>query len=412
MFRKEAIAAKRQKLHGGVFLIQPSSFSALGFLLLSIVTLAVILLVTGSYARSEHVIGHLVPSKGLVKIQAPRSGTLESIYIREGEEIKSGQKLAAISVSNSTLDGDSFADKALAALGRQEIELQTQITLEINQLEAETARLIAEKEENSLGIHSQQGQLDLQWQLATSAEDTFRATQNLLAQGYISKAESERNHQQWLRQKTQVKLKEQELGTAESRQKMLEIRLLQLPNESRQRIARLMAQKAELEGRKTELSGRSAYAIRSSVDGRVLSINMGNIGHSVEASQSLLTIMPAGSLLKAELFVPSRAIGFVEKGNEVKLLYDAFPYQFFGSYNATITDITETILAPGEILAPFRLTEPVYRISARIEAGTIAAEGKVMELQSGMTLRANIILERRSFMYWLLAPMYAVRERS
>ena len=78
MFRKEAIEAKRQRLHGGVFLIQPLSFPALGFLILSIVLLCVTLLVTGTYARSEHVIGHLVPSKGLVKIQTARSGSIES----------------------------------------------------------------------------------------------------------------------------------------------------------------------------------------------------------------------------------------------------------------------------------------------------------------------------------------------
>ena len=242
MFRKEAIAAKRQKLHGGVFLVQPLSFSALGLLILSIVIFGIILLVTGSYARSEHVIGHLVPTRGLVKIQAARFGTLQSIHVREGDAIKTGQKLAAIMVSTSALDGASIADKALAALARQEIELQTQIALQTNQLEAETARLIAEKEALALRVRSLRGQLVLQRQLASSAEDAFNDIQNLLMQGYISKEESERRHQEWLTQKTQQKFREQELIAAKSEQKLIEIRLLQLPNESKQRVARLMAQ--------------------------------------------------------------------------------------------------------------------------------------------------------------------------
>ena len=412
MFRKEAIAAKRQKLHGGVFLVQPLSFSALGLLILSIVIFGIILLVTGSYARSEHVIGHLVPTRGLVKIQAARFGTLESIDVREGDAIRTGQKLAAIMVSTNALDGGSIADKALAALARQEFELQTQIALQTNQLEAETARLIAEKEALALRVRSLRGQLVLQRELASSAEDAFNDIQNLLMQGYISKEESKRRHQEWLTQKTQQKFREQELIAAKSKQKLIEIRLLQLPNESKQRVARLMAQHAELEGRKTELSERRAYAITSSVNGKVLSISMASIGRSVQAGQPLLTIMPEGSVLQAELFVPSRAIGFVRKGQEVRLLYDAFPYQFFGSHIATITEVTETILAPGEILAPFELREPVYRVTADIENETIEARGKVLALQSGMTLRANIILERRSFLDWLLEPLRAVRERT
>ena len=412
MFRKEAIAAKRQKLHGGVFLIQPLSFPALGLLILSIASFSVILLLTGSYARSENVIGHLVPSKGLVKIQAARFGTLASIYVREGDKIESGQKLATIKVSNNALDGASFADKALAALARQDFELQTLITLETNQLETELAHLKTEKEEIEISLGSLKEQLGFQRQLATSAQDAFKAVKNLRVRGYISKEESEHRRQEWLRQKTQEQFREREVAAAESKQKLLEIRLLQLPNESNQRIARLKAQKAELEGRKSDLSGRSAYAVTSSVAGKVVSLSVSSIGRSIQAGQPLLTVMPEDSLLGAELFIPSRAIGFVEKGQEVRLLYDAFPYQFFGSYKATITDVTEIILAPNEILASLDLRESVYRVTARIEDSTIKTGTKEIALQSGMTLRANIVLERRSFLDWLLEPIHALRERS
>jgi membrane fusion protein len=411
MFRKEAIEAKKQKLHGDVFLIQPLSFQIQGLLILFIISFVLIILISGSYARSEGVIGHLVPSNGLVKIQTAQSGTLEAIHVREKDTVKAGQKLAAISVSASSLDGRTFADKSIAALIKQEIELKTQITLETNHLEAETARLLAEQEALRLRLGSLRIQLDLQHQLGSSIQNNYRGVQKLLAQGYISKEESKRRQQDWLKQKTQVKLREQELNEAKAKQKQLEIRLSQLPNESKQRTARLVAQEAELEGRKNEFSRRNAYAITSSVDGKILSISMDSVGRSVQAGQPLLTIMPANSVLKAELFIPSKAIGFIEKGQEVRLLYDAFPYQYFGSHRAIITDVTETILSPDEIFAPFKLTEPVYRVMADIEKKSIKARGRVLPLQSGMTLSANIILERRSFLNWLLEPLRAVRER-
>ena len=46
----------------------------------------------------------------------------------------------------------------------------------------------------------------------------------------------------------------------------------------------------------------------------------------------LLSILPAGSKLEAQLFTPSRSIGFVRVGQQVLLRYQAFPYQKFGHH--------------------------------------------------------------------------------
>ncbi|MEX0299269.1 MAG: hypothetical protein AB3N28_09375 [Kordiimonas sp.] len=72
MFRREALAAQRQKLHGDVFLTQPLTFSIIILLVVTIVLMLGGFLVAGSYSRSGHVLGDLVPSKGLVKLQASK----------------------------------------------------------------------------------------------------------------------------------------------------------------------------------------------------------------------------------------------------------------------------------------------------------------------------------------------------
>ena len=58
-----------------------------------------------------------------------------------------------------------------------------------------------------------------------------------------------------------------------------------------------------------------------------------------------MTLTPRGGALRAELYVPSRAIGFVKSGQRVRLLYDAFPYQKFGP-------------AWGEVRRPLALNTP------------------------------------------------------
>ena len=412
MFRAEALEAQKQKLHGDVFLTQPVTFNAILFLVFAIVAVVVTLLVTGSYARSEHVTGHLVPSKGLVRLQASQFGTLSNFYVQEGDQVDAGQPLADIIVAKTTLDGYSVAKKSLEALAQQKAVLETQVALEQNQLEAELAQRASEKAETQLRITSLENRRILQQQITSSAKAAFTDVQEILGKGYISKVESERRRQTWLSQQAQEQRLAQEMVEANAKLEQLNIRLLQLPNESKQRLARLHTQITNLDGRLIDMEGQQAYSVTAPVKGRVVSVTSNNIGRSVQAGQPLLSILPEGSILEAELFVPSRAAGFVEKGQEVRLLYDAFPYQRFGSYSAKITGVTETILAPNETLSPFEIKEPVYRVTAAIAADEVMARGKEIALQSGMTLKANIVLERRSFLEWLLEPLQAAGGRS
>ena len=127
-----------------------------------------------------------------------------------------------------------------------------------------------------------------------------------------------------------------------------------------------------------------------------------------------MTIVNADARMVAELYAPSRAIGFTRVGQEVRLMYDAFPFQRFGSFAGRISTISRTVLAPNEVDAPIQgqMREPVYRIRVQIAAQSIQAFGEQIPLQPGMTLAANIVLDRRTFLEWLLDPINAVRNRS
>jgi multidrug efflux pump subunit AcrA (membrane-fusion protein) len=132
-------------------------------------------------------------------------------------------------------------------------------------------------------------------------------------------------------------------------------------------------------------------------------------GQNADPQRLQLEIIPADSVLQAELFVPSRAIGFVKPGQSVRILYDAFPYQHFGTYRGEIIDVSQTILTGADAGAPFKLNEPAYRVVAALERPDIDADGKRIALQPDMLLKADIILERRSLMSWLTRPLQSVR---
>jgi membrane fusion protein len=102
----------------------------------------------------------------------------------------------------------------------------------------------------------------------------------------------------------------------------------------------------------------------------------------------------------------------VVPGQEVRIMYDAFPYQRFGSFPGRVEQVSRTVIAPDEVDAPVKIDTPVYRIRVALPQQVVQAYGGGAVLQPGMTLQANIVLERRSFLQWLLDPVMAVKNRT
>jgi membrane fusion protein len=119
--------------------------------------------------------------------------------------------------------------------------------------------------------------------------------------------------------------------------------------------------------------------------------------------------MPLDSPLQAVLFVPTRAIGFIRGGQKVRLLYDAFPFQRFGAYPGHVVSVSKTILAKGDVAAPIQLEEPAYKVIADLDRPDVDVHGQKILLQAGMLLRADILLEKRPLVRWLLDPILNVR---
>ena len=53
-------------------------------------------------------------------------------------------------------------------------------------------------------------------------------------------------------------------------------------------------------------------------------------------------------------------------------------------------------------------TEPLYRITAELDAQTITAYGEARPLQVGMQLQADIMQERRKLYEWVLEPLLTI----
>ena len=173
----------------------------------------------------------------------------------------------------------------------------------------------------------------------------------------------------------------------------------------------LEAERETLHDERRLLTSEQAFDLVALTSGTATAVLVAE-GSDLPNAQRIFSILPENSALEVELYVPSRAIGFIAPGQSVRLLIDAFPYQRFGAKNGLVAEVTSSVIMPGSQDLLVDITEPVYRITVSLEDNPRSDFDPRVSLQAGMLLRANIILEERTIMTWLLEPLLSVARRT
>src|SRR5690606_5155350 len=118
----------------------------------------------------------------------------------------------------------------------------------------------------------------------------------------------------------------------------LEQALAELPSQRAARAATASRELALLHQERIRNKAAGALLLSSPVAGLVANSQV-EPGQSVEAGQTLMSLLPAGSRLQARLMVPSSAVGFIGPGDRVLLRYRAFPYQRFGQHEGVVARV-------------------------------------------------------------------------
>ena len=179
---------------------------------------------------------------------------------------------------------------------------------------------------------------------------------------------------------------------------------------SRSQVDQISRQISEVQQTLATEDAKRETVIRAPITGTVTNIAV-SPGQSVAADALLATVLPKGSVLHVELLVPTRAIGFVTKGKEVVMRYEAFPFERFGQYRGVISDVSQTVWSAGEKIGPMTVREPVYRVAVTLEQQTVSALGQTVPLRSGMLVNADILLEKRSLFEWIFEPVIQLKGR-
>jgi membrane fusion protein len=353
-------------------------------------------------------VGYLTPTSGTSKVFVRQLGTIREIHVNEGQLVREGQTLLTIETAQIAANGEDVNATMLDTLRSQKDLLTRQIAAEEQRTKSERERLTAMIAGLEIEISQLQAQQKIQGERIRVEEEFVTSAAQLRKEGYMADADFKRRQITFLEQKQNLNSLNQQVAARQNQLTENRYSHEQLPTVMAGKIQGLRSELATTEQRIAEISGRRAYVIRAPAAGRISTLQA-TVGQFADPRRLQMEIVPNESALQAELFVPTRAIGFVRPGQEVRILYEAFPYQQFGTYSGRVLKISQTILTKSDTFTPIELKEPAYRITVALDRPDIDAYGKKIPLQADMLLRADIILEKRSLISWLLDPVLSVR---
>jgi membrane fusion protein len=168
-----------------------------------------------------------------------------------------------------------------------------------------------------------------------------------------------------------------------------------------------------------ENEAKQSIYVLAPADGIVTALRV-HVGQGVDPNTTLVTLLPSSGTMEANLFVDSSAIGFLRVGAPVLLRYAAFPFQKFGLYKGTVTEITLAPISqdtspprgpssPAEGTSSASEKGSLYRLVVTPQLPYVLAEGKQQKLEAGMQVQASIALDRRHLYEWAFEPLYQVQ---
>lgn len=410
MFRQEAIDALREKFLGEATIARPLPMWAMTLLAVGAAALMIVVAVWGQYTRRERVEGYLQLDVGAAKVSITDAGRVTELLVKEGQEVKAGEPMLRLSLDRSTASSLSTSAVATGELSQRRGSLEKEQE-QIRELAKQQLQQVKKRIED---IKREVAQIDqeikLQGQRVTSAKEQAKRFQQLAKEKFVSdivaRQKQDEATDQEIRVQTLRRQKstlERDLSTAQLEEPAIALRA-RSQEEQKTREISVVQQSLAQEDAKRET------VIQAPITGIVTNIAIAS-GQSVTADSAFAVILPAGSKLQAEMLVPTRAIGFVTKGKDVVMRYEAFPYERFGQYHGVIADVSQTVWSPGDKIGPLAVREAAYRITVKLDKQTVAAMGQEIPLRSGMLVNADILLDKRSLLEWVFEPLLQLRSR-
>ncbi|NMG77209.1 HlyD family type I secretion periplasmic adaptor subunit [Aromatoleum diolicum] len=389
--------------------------------------------------------GRLIPLGQLKVVQPPESGIVTELLVREGDRVETGQVLMRMDPLLNAADqqsvGAEFRHRALqlrrieaelagaplkttaddppelAEEFRRQLQANRQAfhdTLAQEQASLERAR------QNLAAAEAVREKLDATLPSYKASEEAFN---RLAKDGFAGNLVALDRQRLRIEREQDLRAQEHTLASLRAEITQSERRLREIDSQYRQQLLRERSetlathQKLEQEVRKLSHRG-NLLELRAPSAGIVKDLATHTAGTVVSPGTVLLTVVPEGEPLVAEVWLDNEDIGFVRQGQDVQIKLAAFPFQKYGMAAGTVRHVSPDATDPAKVpgAAAGARGAPLYRTLVEPAATMLNVDGKVYPLGVGMQVTAEIRIAERSVLEYLASPVRgafhdAARER-
>ena len=367
--------------------------------------------------RKAEVSGVLLPNEGLIRVRPGQPGIVTRVRVKEGQKVNVGDVLFVLS-NERNIDALHSAESTVSKLLQNRRDSYRNELLQTGQ---QSRQRVSAAQKRAAALLEEAARLDSQILLQKSrvilVTQAFQRLKNLHATSYISAAQLEEKEGELLDQRQRLAELDRLKGINQRDYASAEAEYRDLQYQTQRDEAALKRNELAIQQDLAESEARREIQVIAATSGTVTAITV-EVGKPVLADSTLTSILPTGSELEAEIYTPSRAVGFIKPGMKVLLRYQAYPYQKFGQYEAIVHEVAGTSMSAQELTLPGaagvsnQTSEPLYRIRLQLKQQTVVAYGKPVNLKPGMLLDASIILEHRRLYEWVFEPLFSISGRS
>jgi len=425
-----------------------------GWMLRLLIVLLVALLAWATFGKLDIVAvadGKLVPSSYLKILQPAEQGIVKEILVKEGESVREGQVLIRMDAVLAAADVNAIRTEyhnRRIALRRIDSQLSgkpllrdkddsAELYAQVNAQHAANVRAY----ENALAqerILLEKARHDLAGAQATKAKleqvlphyiEQEKAFEKLTKDGFAGRIMYTDKRRERIEKEQDLRAQESLIRSSEALIAQTESKINQITADYRRQLQTERIEVASLFEKAAQELAKHAHRhqlleLRAPQAGIVKDLATHTAGTVVSPGTILMTLVPEGDKLVAEVWVSNQDVGFVRPGLEAKLKLAAFQFQKYGlvegrvaHVNADATEAPSPNTRSDALTGRDRPMGPLaFRTLIELSHHELLADGRRYALQPGMQVAGEIHLGTRTVLEYLLSPVQkafheAARER-
>lgn len=365
--------------------------------------------------------GRLEPQGKTVRLDAPVGGTVKTIKVTEGQQVKAGQTLLELEseIVRTNLDQaqaklDGFLNR-LTQLELIESQLKISIRTQKLQSQAQKGEQLEQINQNKQQIEFNRQATQLAKQLLEKDEVTVQRYRKLRAEGVVSGLQVEEAERNLMQNQEKLQKNRLDIQQAESelkKQQSAYERIMRQGDlmviDGEKQLKELQAQISDIQAEIGQTQNQikswqyqwQQRAIYAPIEGTIFQLPIGNAGAVVQSGQMIAQIAPKEAPLILRGQMDSGESGFLRPDMPVKVKFDAYPFQDYG----VVTGRLKWISPDSKIVNQAEGQREVFELEIELDRNYIETSTQRITFTPGQTATAEVLIRQRRIIDFFLDP--------